>query len=293
MAVDHQARLKANEDNSAVAVILNNYNPILQSYKSTDVNLLIALGQYKGSTQTVEELFTQLRKVELPAWEVQIYTKFAKGSAQATALLPRYRAPLNSGTYASRIQEIKTLGDKCANIIDLQILSSAILAFHTQIESARQLQQSTGEGRVANLRALREAARVRICQVMYGNLGALMQIYRDNPRLVAMYFDIALLRGKKVKTTLLMASGTIRNAQTGLPIAMAQVKFTLPKNVVMSVETDANGQFNMELGRYKSSIEAIVEITAKNYHPFNESGTINVTDDLKVEVDLEPIDAEV
>jgi hypothetical protein len=194
LGVDHKAKLVANQADPEIAAILVTYDPILQSYLNVDQNLSSVLGTYKGKTQTLEELFDQLRKIRLPLWEGQIFFFYPEGTETATSLFPNARNPFNDGTYEQRIQAIKVLGDKCALDPSLLGVSVNILAFHTQIESARLTQQSQGEGAADTLRTLRETARVLLCQELYGDMGKLMYKFRSNPTAVGDYFDMEILR---------------------------------------------------------------------------------------------------
>lgn len=196
LGVDHKSKLIANQSDPVVAAMLVSFDPVLQSYLATDQNLASAEGTYEGKTQTVEELFELMNDEKLAYWEGQLFVHYPKGTASATNLLPDSRKPFQKGTYEQRIQAIKVLGDKCALDALLVPVSVNILAFHTQIESARQLQQSQGEGAVENLRTLRETARVLLCQELYGNMGKLMHLYRANPIAISNYFDITLLRSR-------------------------------------------------------------------------------------------------
>lgn len=197
LGVDHKAKLVANQADPEIAAILVTYDPILQSYLIVDQNLSSVLGTYKGKTQTVEELFDQLRKIRLPIWEGQIFFFYPEGTETATSLFPNARNPFNDGTYEQRIQAIKVLGDKCALDPSLAGVSVNILAFHTQIESSRLAQQSQGEGAADTLRTLRETARVLLCQELYGDMGKLMYKFRSNPTAVGDYFDMEILRSAK------------------------------------------------------------------------------------------------
>lgn len=289
LGTDHEAKLIANQADAVIAAILATFGPVLQSFKATDINLRIALGEYKGETQTVEELFVQLNKILLPNWELQIYLQYAKGTAPATALLPQGRKPFQNGTYESRIQEIKVLGDKCAPIAALQPLSVIILAFHTQIESARQLQQSSGEGQVMALRSLRETARVSMCQAMFGNLGLLMNHYRTDPEQVANYFDLALLRKKSgTEPQVVKAAGKVKNAETGQPVVDALVKFIIPDKEIIIAKTNIKGEFEVELGTFTEEVTGTLEVTAAGYQLFSNSGPIEPDEDVEIDVELIP-----
>lgn len=292
LGTDHEAKLTANQADAVIAAILATFSPILQAFKDADLNLRIATGEYKGETQTVEQLFEQLNQKLLPNWELQIYLQFPKGTPSATALLPQGRKPFHTGTYESRIQEIQVLGDKCAAIAALQPLSVTILAFHVQIESARQLQQSSGEGQVVALRTLRESARVNMCVAMFGNLGLLMNHYRTNPEQVANYFDLTLLR-KKSETSgpqLTIARGSATDKVTGLAVTNATVKFILSTaQPAISVQTDSNGAFEVELGTFETAFNATVEVSAVGYKLYTGSGPIEPGEDVEMDIELEPI----
>lgn len=287
---DHLAKLIGNQLNPVIAALLAIFNPVWQSFKAADLNLRIALGDYKGETRTVEELFEQLYKEQLPDWEAAIHVHFRKGRPEEIALFPQGRKPFQNGTYVSRIQEIEALGTKCALIAVLQPLSIIILAFHIQIESARELQQSTGEAQVAALRTLRETARVTLCHSMFGNLGALINQYQTNPEQVANYFDISLLRSKKKATPkLIEVNGTVVNAQTDQPVVNASVKFVMDNGTVVTVQTDSNGMFEAELGTFSTTINVTMEVTAAGYISYSETGPAEPGEDIEVDVELVPM----
>src|SRR3972149_8629704 len=190
---DHKAKLLANQADPEIAGLYTSFDPVLQSYLNADQNLEAVLGNYKGKTQTVEELFALMNNEKLAYWEGQVFFVYPKGTPSATAIFPQNKKPFQEGTYEQRIQSIKVLGDKCALDPALAAVSVNMLAFYPQIESARLLQQSDGEGNAETMRTLREAARVLLCQEMYGNMGMLMHKYRTNPITVGNYFDMTIL----------------------------------------------------------------------------------------------------
>jgi hypothetical protein len=200
---DHKAKLTAMMADPDIAAILLTYDPVLQAYKNTDQNLQSALGTYKGKTQTVEESFDALTHEMLPQWEGKIRSVYFEGTAEETAFFPQKRRVFQGGTYEQRISAIKVLGDRCALDANPVVsgLSVGILAFHTQIESARVLQQSQGEGAVANLRTLRETARVLLCEELFGNMCLLLHKHRHKPTDVAQYFEMKYLRSSTEATS--------------------------------------------------------------------------------------------
>lgn len=193
---DHKARLLNLQADAEIADILATYDPILQAYKTADQNLQSAEGTYEGKTQTVEELFEKLNSEKLPYWEGQIHSVYYKGTPAEKAFFPDSRKPFHNGTYEQRISSIKVLGERCALDASAVVVAVSvnILAFHTQIEGARVLQQSQGEGAVAALRNLRETARVLLCEELYGDMGLLMHKHRAKPLDIDQYFEMKYLR---------------------------------------------------------------------------------------------------
>lgn len=94
LGTDHEAKLMANQADAVIAAMLATFGPVLQSFKAADLNLRIALGEYKGETQSVEELFQHLDKILLPSWEIQIFTLFPKGTSNATV---KFMLPATEG----------------------------------------------------------------------------------------------------------------------------------------------------------------------------------------------------
>lgn len=289
LGTDHEAKLLANQTDPVVAGMVASFTPVIQAYKFTDLNVRTVTGEYKGETQTVEQLFETLSKEHLPDWEAAIYVLFRKGTPPATALLPQGRQPFQKGTYESRIQEIDVLGQKCALIAALQPLSVGILAFHVQIESARQVQQSTGEGQLKSLRTLREQARVTMCNAMFGNLGLLMNLYQSDPRQVANYFDFTLLR-QKSKDDPQDAVVTLYIKNTGgLAVANATAQMLLPDGVVLTQQSDAAGKVMFTLEALEEIITVTVTVTAAGYITLTETGPIEPGEDITTDMELSPM----
>lgn len=289
LGMDHLAKLLANQADPVILAIHAAFEPVMQSFLAAQQNLDAALGDYKGETQTVEELFEQLNDEKLPYWEGQVFYYYPKGSAQATQLMPHGRGDFQTGTYEQRILAIKTFGDKCALINDLVPLSVNVLAFHTEISSARALQQSAGEGQVAALRDLRETARISLCVEMYGNMGQLMHHYRTNPLEVERYYDFTLLRTKSESAPQVsVARGTVTNAQTSAAVPNATVEFIIDGEETITVQTDDNGAFEVELGTFTQETAIDLQVNLDTYLPFSEEGVIEPNESIDLDIQLIP-----
>jgi hypothetical protein len=288
LASNHEGKLVANQSDPVVAAILSVFTPVFESYKATDLNLMSALGFYKGETQTVERLFAQLQDDKIKQWEGKIFNFFPQGSVEATQLFPQHRSPFNKGTYENRIQAVASLAKGCGAFSDLAPVAAMITAFHVQIASARALQLSDGEGKVELLRNLRESARIAVCQQLYGNLGLLMNHFRTDPLQVDRFFDFSLLRRKASSSSKeITAAGKVMHAQTGDSVANATVKFTLPDNETITVQTDENGHFEAELGAHNHTILVKMQVSKEGFVPFSLSEQVEPGEDVEFTVQLE------
>ncbi|MCF8256337.1 MAG: hypothetical protein K9J06_02220 [Flavobacteriales bacterium] len=292
LAVDHLARLVANNADAVVAAIAATFDPVLQAYMATEQNLNAVLGDYKGETQTVKQLFQELNETRLPLWEGQVFFHFPKGSEKATQLFPKGRGAFQEGTYEQRILAIKTFGDKCAATAALAPFSVQVLAFHTQISSARALQQSAGEGQTALLRNLRDAARKMVCDEMYGNLGLLMHHHRTDPLQVERYFDLGLLRqpadsgegGKDTELTFFL-----KDTVKGTVISNGTAVMTRASGQQETQQTQTNGRVRFILEGLTDPEEVSFAFSAPNYEIRLEQGTILPGEDQEGEIGLNPL----
>lgn len=289
LGMDHLAKLTANQADAVVAAMVATFTPVMNAFLAAQQNLDAALGDYHGETQSVEELFELMNTDRLPYWEGQVFYFFPKGTVQANQLLHGGRQPFQTGTYEQRILAIKTFGDKCALIPQLVPLSVNVLAFHTQIASARALQQSAGEGQVAALRDFRETARVALCNEMYGDMGLLMHHYRTDPTQVERFFDFSLLRTKRKTKQNTELKFTLSNAQTGELITNGTAVLTLATGAVITRQTNADGEIRFMIEGLTETTEASIVFSAPGYADRTESGPIEPGEDMEVETELTPL----
>lgn len=287
---DHETKLAANQSIPPVAAMLAAFTPVLQAFLAATQNLNSALGTYKGKTQTVESLFDILNKDKLLYWEGQVHYYFPEGSETATELFPQGRGPFQQGTYGQRILAIKTLGDACALIPDLVTLSTNVLAFHTQIASARALQKTDGEARVMALRSLRETARIALCQQLYSNLAQLMFHYATDPNQVTNYFDMKLLRSRSSSDpNTLTITGRMTDANTGTSIAGGTVTLTLESGVQLQTQTTPSGYFELQVTDLAAPVQGTLLFEAEGYQSQSESGTMDPSEDIELDIMMEPV----
>jgi hypothetical protein len=139
------------------------------------------------------------------------------------------------------------------------------------------------------LRDLRESARIGVCQQLYGNLGLLMNNFRTDPLQIERFYDFSLLRKNPSSgATDITAAGKVVDAVTGLPVENAAVKFLLPDNETITVQTDQDGNFEAELGAHADTINVTLQVSKQGYTTFNEGGPVEPGEDVDVNIQLQP-----
>ena len=221
--IDHIAKLAEGAKTSLpIAQLVTEFAPTETKWNNAYRAWSDARALYRSRTDTFEGLIAELitrppgagARSILDGWVSKVNAVAAIGHPDYTYLFPRGREAF---TLASR-DELTTnllnlalrLGarrDELASPASVPtaarelkdrhaayvILAPQVADFHAKIKEARELQQGA-EGSVTQLRAPLEAARLEVCDELYGNLGALMRIFRKNRPAVAGFFDLELLR---------------------------------------------------------------------------------------------------
>lgn len=204
---DHDGKLKAaaaKPGADANLVTLNTaWTPRKAAWDKAYSDWKIAKARYGGSTSSFEALLNELQKKPAPTgeskieeWDRRIRGDAPKGSPLYQTLLPRGRAPFNSGGRDAIVRAVKDLGELLSEQTTkpaLVTLGGEVTAFHDQLDEARTTQQGM-EGDTDTEAAAIETARKAIATALFGNLGMLMFVYQDAPTTVTGFFDLDTLR---------------------------------------------------------------------------------------------------
>lgn len=196
LTLDHYGKLVlATASNSDFVPLRDDYEPFHLEYQNDYNAWVTAGGVHEGSTLSVEELLEQLN-TELRSWEATVRYVFPEDSPQERSIFPNKRAPYQTGTYEQRISAVKGLSIYLATFVAeplLVALSTTVMDFYNTIEAAR-LAQTGNELGISSRSAALERARINCATAMYGNLGQIMYIYRENPVEIEQFWDLSLLR---------------------------------------------------------------------------------------------------
>lgn len=235
---DHLAKLQAQASDTVIATLLARTNVPHDSFNTTYSNWLSAKGFYKGETNRVNGYLKELSSVKLKQWDAQIQAVYLEGTPDYKILLPNGRKPFQSGTIDDRISHLQAFVQRLAAYPTLVTTKTNVIAFHTMLNAARDVQQQKEE-LVDYASTLLEVARKDIALMMYRNLGVLIDKYASNPDFVSNFWDYQLLHSN-VSDDEQIISGKITDSVSGTPLL--NVTITLIETGE-STHTDANGNY--------------------------------------------------
>jgi hypothetical protein len=196
LITDHTSRL---QNGVAVAVINTLYTrtaPVKLDFSNKYSTWSVANGQWKAETNRVNAGLKDLSGTKIENWDIRIQMIFTQGSADYQALLPRRRVPFQEGTMDERIAAVHTLGealDAYPGEASLVTLKGEVDAFYTDLLGKRNVQQQR-EQAVKNASDVLEAARVVCADMMFRNLGMLIDTYPTEPGMITNYYQMDLMR---------------------------------------------------------------------------------------------------
>jgi hypothetical protein len=207
---DHTSRLAAHALDPVIGPLLVRTTPLNTAYSDAYTAHRNAVGSRKGSTLLVEQLLNDLSSTRIKQWDIQIQNVHLEGTPDYMVLMPNHRKPFQSGGIDERIAQVKGLGLRLADYPALVDTMTAVNAFHTTLKTARDTQQQR-EQIIDQRSSQLEVARVALARIMYGNLGVLMDLYRDTPTFIADFWEVSLMQsGKKSRNF----TGTVDGSKT-------------------------------------------------------------------------------
>jgi hypothetical protein len=190
----HFNALTNQQADPVVAAMLATYGPHHQVLVNIASEKDLDKGALRGRTQTLEQLFADLIKTDLPAWQQDIRNTYAEGTAGWTTLFPNDNYPFNSGTIQSKIGAVLTLRNACngdANAA-IQAVGVTVGTFYTALLTARSLQSGKKTEIIADISAADTAIK-NMCIAQFGNYGGLIQKFASTPSTVEAFIDFATL----------------------------------------------------------------------------------------------------
>lgn len=190
---DHLSKLTSEGADPTIADLVTRTTPLSTAYSSAYSVWISASATYKGHTQLVDGLLSQLSSTKIKQWDIQIQGQHLEGTPEYTMILPDRRQPFQQGTKDDRLSEVEALATRLLDYPALAATQTDVDAFATLLRTARDNQQQR-EQLAAMASDQLEVARLALCTIMYGNLGVLMDKYRATPNMVENFWQLDLIR---------------------------------------------------------------------------------------------------
>lgn len=190
---DHVAKLEAQQADTDIAALLARTQPLHLAYSKGYSTWKSATAIRKGATLKIDLLLAELSSLKIKQWDIQIQGKYLDGTPEYMTLLPEKRGPFQKGAKDERINAVDALSLRLGDYPALATTLADVDAFKTQLLDARDEQQQK-EQLIEQGSDDLEKARVELATMMYGNLGVLMDKYRNTPDYINNYWEVSLMQ---------------------------------------------------------------------------------------------------
>ncbi len=193
LSSDHLSKLKAQPAEPEIVALAVRTEPLHQVFVQHYIGWKNAKAARKSGTFQVEQMLGELSGSKIKQWDIQIQGQHLEGTAQYMNLLPDRRGPFQTGAIEQRIDEVEALGVRLQGYPMLAATKADVDLFKNALLSARD-QQQQDEHRIAFASTDVEKARKDVATIMYGNLGVLMDKYREMPERLATFWEVSLMQ---------------------------------------------------------------------------------------------------
>jgi hypothetical protein len=176
--------------------LLTALTPLVQAYDDVYAAWVNQQGATKGQTQTLNDLLDELRSQKIEDWDLAIQNVYRQKTPQYMALLPRHRAPFQSGSQQQRITAVAALSLAIGTDAALQTLKTDVDAFYDELTAALNNQKGGKSIKSASSSEV-EAERIALGTGLYGVLGRLMDYYKEMPETIADIIPVDALRNNE------------------------------------------------------------------------------------------------
>lgn len=196
---NHDAKLSEESSDAEIMELYTRFHPLRDLFSAAYTKSITAHAIYKSKTAHFDNLKLELSGKYIEDWDIQIQVQYRKGTPEYIELLPRGREPFQKGTNDQRIEEVIAFGKRLAAYPTLSAVKTAVDDFSADFSAARTTQQAKEEAISSSSNDL-ETNRINVAEMMYGNLGVLMDKFRNNPVKIEQFFDLETIRQTGAET---------------------------------------------------------------------------------------------
>ncbi len=193
IANDHDTRLEAAKDDPDILKLYTPFHAALLVFRSLMAQWVSGKGVGKGRTQSWQESLDEMSSKWINVWEGLVHATYPRGTAEATAIFPQYKAPFQTAPYDERMVAVEALHTTLQVYPALEGVAREVEAKLALLTEARQAQkQQLGKTGLSSSKL--EEQRLILANLLDDNLCALKIRYRSNPGMVENFFDLGFLR---------------------------------------------------------------------------------------------------
>jgi len=176
-----------------IAPLHARYEPAHTNWGGLYATWIAKKGLWHGKGLIIDKLINDLTPGKLDDWEAEAVVTVGKTSNAYQTAFAGGRAPYSGIAKDQIIANVKALAERLEPFAALDTLRSKVEAYHQLMKEGRDAQQAAKQAS-KNANDAIEVARIALAKLLYGNLGLLMDIHRDNPDNIGQYFPLEVIR---------------------------------------------------------------------------------------------------
>lgn len=193
IALDHLTKLGSIKGNVHVTALYTRTQPLVTTWTEQYGLWVNTKAIHEGVNRQVEGKLEELTSTKVGKWDSAVLNAYPLQASKYQLIFPLGRTPFLVGTPDERVLELRALAARIRSMGDLDSLAREIEVFSTDLEALRTVQQRLEEEVVGAREAL-EPHRQLLATMLYRNLGALIEIYAEDPSQIGVFYDFQLLQ---------------------------------------------------------------------------------------------------
>ena len=192
LANDHLAKLTAESADPDVLALMNRYEPVFDDFITKYDAWMLSTYIYKTGTALLYNMLDQLGDAKIKQWEAGVRVHYLENTPEYQTFFHAGRAPFQTGAIDDRIRAVSTFAQSLVGYPVLDSVRIDANTFYLNLNNARMAQQQKEQVADGNSQKV-EQARIILGEMMYKNLGVLMDKYGDNPQYVNTFWEFELI----------------------------------------------------------------------------------------------------
>jgi len=183
------------KSDSFFGTLYADFKPFFDTYLEKYDNWKIAQGLSKGETSQLSLYFNEFVE-KLRAWDAIVQVVFLEKTPNYRSIFPSGKSIFYHGTFEQRVEQLSALAGRLGKFAALAALKTEITNYYKLVHDELIAHQNNQTIIKISSKEL-EAARIAIGQMLYGNLGLLMNHYKIDSEQISSFFPLDIIRAKK------------------------------------------------------------------------------------------------